>query len=314
MSSEIHIFVIESCFYESYTRNYDEEGNILDIKSIAPVEGLKLDEIDILKEMASEYIGNFCTNPVSSVTLVDPNYQIKYFYTKEGKQHFKELSKILNTENSNIRIVNKHWHDFIESYIFDPINHYFFITKKKFDNCYKFFNYLGLHLSNNFYCCYSAKSMQDINKSKCYFNIFNASKEKTSIQTKPTFDSKAVEFMVNYALDTLEQMKLAGFHKKENFVQNIIESWVLNVESYFTKGVILEKKINPANRIINYEGFCFGNTRQEAFCESAEYRFMVYFEICNALANLGVYLKLFKKDEISEVLSLDFSIFRDYPF
>ena len=197
----------------------------------------------------------------------------------------------------NLQKQNKHfifhdclWKTFMDTATFDTENHHIFISPGSYINHYDFFNYLGLNIAKNYYVAYDFNTLLNVNYVNPY-NIFgknNPNNEVDSLGNKVYFDYDAIVWIIENGVTTINHMIRAGIYDKERFVQHPVPPWILNVENYFTKGVILEYELFPEKKVVITSRLCIGKLTQEKFLESANYRYIIYDFMARVLCQYGI--------------------------
>lgn len=329
MDSRAEVIIIDGSSYEKFERTFTKTGEIKDVKSKF-IEVLPLRDIDAMIESVHERVSHV-TNSHVFVRLVGKQYKINHYQTPEGKEYFRELHTFKTDETANEQYAfhDCSWSEFFEDFAPDANCHYFFVSPETFENDYDFFNYLGLPCVDNYYVCHGVKRLTEIRKARCPLNIFSGCSVEDSFDTcgNPVhIDQDAISWLIEYGVTQTEFLKAAGIPTKERFIQNPIPSWVLNTESYFMKGVIVEYELYPTVKIVlppgqeeeesdhnssNYNNavskkYYIGKTIQEKFLESANYRLNIFDHMCRVLCQYGIL-----NGKIKEVLNhqeIDFKL------
>ena len=284
----IKVYIIDSMFFEySNIQMIDGEYSLTSQEFISTVD---FSELSILEDEIKSSFKNLKDDQLNvEIHLIDKNNRIKYYYTDEGKEQFNIFSK--NIKN-NIFIHSCDWEDYNKNMVYLDEDEYIFSTTKTFRNKYEFaLNIDGLFHINRFYI-HDMKSLLDIcniNKCKSPLNIYvNLNKDKiynmyTSRDDLQEIDNEAISWLLINGIEHCKNCVIAGFLKKERFVQNRVPSWTLNVESFYMKGVIYHEKLFPKVLFFSSEDTSHGKTIQEKFLESADYRYKITIKMAEYL-------------------------------
>jgi hypothetical protein len=282
-NSENHIYVIGGISYEKHTSHFDKDGRS---KFTTPEFVKKLD-LRNLDELVRRFDELFLTNVI--IHFVDPQLKIRYYYTPEGRAYFNMLHDIREDESrNNIIFHDCQWYELQLDFRNNPENNYYFVTDDgDFECSYDFLNFLEMRISGNIYLKYGITSLLDVLDAKCPYNVFLVPDEALTSRME-IIEENMEEINWIIGVRTVQAFIRAGFLNKERYVQNSIPCWVLNTESHFTKGIIMEYEIYPPIKVMHSKRVCVGKTVQEKFTESAEYRYLITDTICRVLCKLGI--------------------------
>ena len=240
--------------------------------------------------------------------MIDSVFKISYYYSKEGQAYFNKLHDFKESESSsNVYFHDVSWDRLIQDSItFDKNNLYYIITNDTYENNYDFLNELGIKCMNNVYLKYNAKSLSEVFDAKCPMNVFGVDLNQKTILDEDTYvNDEDIKWIVENGISIIKSFIKAGFLEKERFVQEAVPCWTLNVESHFTKAVILEYELFPPKNIIFSEKICVGKLTQEKFRESADYRYEISDIICRVLANIGLHFNLISEVTLHQKVNFD---------
>lgn len=283
--SEVHVYIIGGISYEKHTPVFSENG---ESKYTVPefVEMLNMDELNKLIDGMRESTGREVT-----VHFVDPKLKIRYYYTPEGRAYFNHLHDIRTSdEYKNVIFHDCQWYEMRDDFKVDKQNDYYILTvDNEYENLYDFLNFLEMKVYDCVYLKYGITSMLDVFDARCPYNIFGVPDDyETSIGEPPLEDPDAINWIIENGVATVKAFINAGFLEKERYIQAAVPCWTLNVESHFTKGIILEYELFPPRKVVFNEKLCVGKTIQEKFTESADYRYTITDCICRVLCQIGI--------------------------
>jgi len=300
--SEVIIYIIGGISYEEHTPVFAKNGETkYTVPSFKPCINFGEFEsfIDEMNEQDREY----------KIHFVDPRLKIRYFYTPEGRAFFNTLHDIkANKKFSNVFFHDCHWYEYIENFSIDPSNDYYISTwDDDFENAYDFLNFLELKMYDCLYLKYGLRSFTDIFDAKNYYNIFTSSDGEylSTNGEKPVEDLESIQWMIENGVQTMKAFIAAGFLERETYVQSAVPCWTLNVESVFTKGVIMEYELFPQKKVIFSEKLSVGKTIQEKFVESADYRYKIADYLSRVLCNLGIRYGLLREVKNPHTVKFD---------
>lgn len=302
--NELVIYIIGGFPHEKHSTKMSNHG---EIKSTTPefVDGFDIDDIAKIILYFQSIL-----NIEIKIHLVDKSFGIRYYYTPEGKKYFNKLHDFKeNEEFSNVTFHDCSWDTILEDGIsIDLQNIYYIVTNDTdFENNYDFYNFIGLKIYDNVYVKYGLTDILDLKTATVPFNVFgNNNDYQTILGERPSENKKSIKWIIENGVSTYKNFVKCGFLKRERFVQQSVPTWVLNVESHFTKGIILEYELLPPRKIIFTAKLCIGKTIQEKFIESADYRYEITDHIAKVLTNLGLKYGLIR--EVTDYTKINFDI------
>lgn len=282
----VFLFIIESSSEEIFETIFEgkEISSITDGKFSA---GIDLSEIENVVEKLS---GKF-SDEVKPIFVDQRNY-CQYYYTKEGKRYYERIKEL----KSKYSFYNANWVKFFNSFQgIDDANNYIFITKNNYKNVYDFTNLLQISPERNCYFLWNCNSIEDAVDARSYYNVYSKIPLDKQIDTlgiqqyRGDGDYPDLKWIVEYGVNQVKQLILAGVDKEENYIQAFVEPWSLNPASYFSKGIIVEYDLFPSpptecknSRI--QKGYLYN----EFFNISAAYRKQILKGMCCALCKFGL--------------------------
>ena len=281
----VFVFIVES----GNTESFDLEFEKREILNVIPSKYNKYLDIEYFDKMVSDIASRF--EDEVFVTFVDQQYQIKYYYTDEGKRELERLENLERNENQ-VRFCNCNWMEYFPHFEgLDDSSNYIFASKEEFINVYDMANFLQIPINNNCYFIWNIKSLEEVSLAKSYYNIFSNTKRKNQIDSlgnKVTEDEESLKWIVEYGVQQIKGLIKAGVLNKERFIQKMVESWVLNVHSYFSSGIIIEFDMIPQPPKGEESKILKGLTPQEAFNEDCQYRYNIADRMCRCLCKYGL--------------------------
>lgn len=275
------VYILESASYELFESSF-ENKEISDIVGQSFVQGIDLNGIENLSEKLFERF-----NLDVEFSFVDKEYHIKNFYTREGKQYHQKIEKLKENHEFN----NATWMEFMDhSPDFKNENVYIFCSKQGFLNAYDFANFLQVPLNGNFYFIWGANSIGDCINAKSYYNIFSRTERNLMLDfldQKQEEDIEAIKWIVEQGVEQVTQLILAGVSRLEPTPQHNVNSWVFNVNSYFSSGIVLEYDLTPLRPDCSNSKIQKGYLAEEFFLISADYRYQILDGMCRVLYKYG---------------------------
>lgn len=281
----VFVFIVESGNTESFELEFDKR----EISNVIPSKYIKNLDIEYFEEMVANIAARFKDEVF--VTFVDQQYQIKYYYTEEGK---KELERLENLEKNEaqVRFCNCNWMEYFPHFEgLDDTSNYIFASKENFVNVYDMANFLQIPINNNCYFIWNIKSLADVPYAESYYNIFSNIRRKDQYDTlgeKVTEDEDALKWIVEHGVEQVKGLIKAGVLKKEPFIQSMVDSWVLNVYSYFSAGILTEFDMIPQPPEGEESRILKGLTPREQFNEDCQYRYNILDRMCRCLCKYGL--------------------------
>jgi hypothetical protein len=281
----IYVFIIESANTEDREQIF-ENGEVVDLTEPIFIENLPLDGIEDMIEKVEDKF-----NDSAVVTFIDKQYQCEYYNTELGKAEF-EYIKNFKENPGVINFCNCDWYDFL--YEVDDIfyeNTYIFVTSNSYKNCYDMANFIQRPLLNNCYFNWSIKSLDDVVKSKSYYNIFSnipRIKQINSIGERVFEDKESIEWIIEYGVSQVKGLINAGALQLEKYPQKKVDEWTLNPYSYFSIGIITQFNLKPKPAVGEKSRIMTGLTILEQFNEDAQYRYTITDLICRCLCKYGL--------------------------
>lgn len=277
----VKLYVMQSVSIETADLLFHKTGEAKGTKSKF-VKGVDLKDIDEAKTLL---VNKFKTNDVE-IHLIDVEYMIKFFYTKEGKDYYRHLNQI----KDKVIFHTIMWESYVKTIQFNDEDIHIFATKENFNNVYKFANTIDMKLAPNKFFITGIKTLSDCVNCYCPLNIFSTNNQKDVLsvnEEQQHVNINSIKEMLMEGLEQLELLIIAGCFDGEFFIQKKVPSWVFNVESFFMKGVILEHNMLP--RVLDFGKYdnSHGKTLQELFTESAEYRKDITHKIAEVLYSYG---------------------------
>lgn len=282
----VFLYIIESA-------NYEQSSLVFEDKFVSSSEEkINDDFIDyspmrqLIDDLAKKYTKNIY------VLFIDKQYLCKYYYTEEGKLE-KEM---IDSYKSFCDYYPADWHDFLsaDGNNFNSSDEHIFISRKSFLNVYDFTNHLEISIQPNFYFLWNMTDVNQIDNARSYYNIFSSTDKDKQIDSRgnkmyqPADDELYLNWIVEQGVTQVTEMIRAGFLKRERFVQAEIDPWVTNVESPFSKGVIVEYDLILENPKTQFEAVFKGQSAQKCFNELTDYRYILTDYMCRCLSKYGL--------------------------
>lgn len=248
-------------------------------------------DFSLTDNMINQMASKFKTDV--NVLFIDKEYANEYYQTERGKQEFELLNKLKESNN----FYTSDWFEFIRSYIgFDDEDDHVFISRKQFINVYDMANFLQLPIKNNYYYFWGMNSLEEVVRSRSYYNIFSAKEKTDQIDTLgiPQFqdgDEESLNWIVRHGVRQVKELIRAGVLNRERFMQCDIEPWATNVYSYFSKGVILEYDLILEVPENDFPNVLAGESSQKVFNEHCNYRYILTDYMCRILCKYGLDFK-----------------------
>ena len=301
----VRIFVVESGNTEIFDYLNNEQREIDNIEPRTLNIKMNINEINIAITSISEKFR--C--PVS-VTFVDEQYQIKYYYTDEGKSEFTFLNQLRATEGINF--INSNWDEYLPHFEYiEEEDHYIFISSKPFLNEYEMANFLSIPLYSNCYFKWGADNILQVEEAKAYYNIFSKilrNNQFDSLGSAVEVDPTSINWIVEHGVRQVQGLIKCGCLRKERFIQSKVDYWITNPYSIFSKGVIIETGLIPKpHPDVIESNILKGLTILEQFNEDASYRYRITDFMCRILAKYGLeFGKLTTINNNPHIVNFDF--------
>lgn len=282
----VYVFIIESANTEIFEREYENR----EVKDVKVAEFKVKMNIDNIEQMIEDIHSKF--NKEVKVIFVDSQYQIKYYYSDEGKEEFENIQAIRN-DLPQLVFHNCDWYQFLPHFEgIESDNDYVFATANDFDNEYIFANYLEVPLKGNCYFIWDINDIVDVVNAKAYYNIFsrilrNEQKDSLGNQLIPDFDT--INWIIEEGCTQVQGLISSGCLQYQRFIQSKVDPWILNPYSIFSKGVIIETGLIPQpHPDVLDSKILKGLTIQEQFNEDAIYRYNLTDFMCRILSKYAL--------------------------
>lgn len=282
----VYVFIVESGNTEVFQRDY-EDREVNDVKVIDFNVKMNIDKIeDMIESVNSKF------NKDVKVIFVDSQYQIKYYYSEEGREDYENLLAI-REELPFLIFHNCDWYQFLPHFEgIDSENDYIFASSMDFENEYEFTNYLEVPLKSNCYFIWNIHDITEIINAKAYYNLFSRilrNNQKDSLENKLIPDENVINWIVEHGCTQVQGLIKAGCLEHQRFIQAQVDPWILNPYSIFSKGVIIETGLIPhPHPDVSESKILKGLTIQEQFNEDATYRYNLTNFMCRILCKYAL--------------------------
>lgn len=281
----VYVFIVESGNTELFEQSFVNR-EIDDVKPHSFVVKMNIDKFDQMVASISQKFEDNVT-----VLFVDEQYQIKYYYTDEGKDYFKKI-ELLKQKKDQVQFCNCNWMEFMFNFGgLDDTANYIFASAENFDNIYDMANFLQLPINSNCYFVWNVKDITECNNAKSYYNIFSSiprKKQTNSLGEPVIVDLEAIKWIIEHGVRQIQGLIHTGVLKKEAYIQKEVDCWILNPHSFFSKGIIIEYDLKPKPHPDVQSNILKGLTITEQFNEDAEYRYQIADKICRILCKYGL--------------------------
>lgn len=303
------LYIIESANYEQSILHFNE-----DKKVTHSTEKINDDFIDF--RSIGRIVGEIFERYKKNVTVffIDRQYRIDYYYTPEGIEENNFIKEIIKNGTIECEFLCSNWYDFVQTFdkFLDEDDH-IFVTRKSFINCYDMANFLKLSPKRNFYFKWNLKSLDEILHARSYYNIFSSIPKNEQIDTLGNFqfngdeDLNSINWIVEYGVSQVKQLILAGCLQRERFLQCHVESWVTNVFSPFSAGVIIEYDMYLVDESTKTNTIFQGQSPQKCFNELCDYRYFLVDYMCRCLCKYGLeFKKIYTANGDHQTINFDY--------
>lgn len=302
MTEIVRVYVIGSCYGEEGRNELSAEGEIANLTLIPKERYISID--DHLS------LFNFFKKSNVEVHFIDPEHKISHFYTQEIKKVHEEFVKFVEKNRERVFVYPHLWEDWLpkNQHLLDGnegeeggggqiVN--IFLSSTRYSNPFYFPLELDLPLKPNYYFFSNADKLGDFIKATPLPNIYRANHAEmeeifnkyygTSNQDQRILVKDGINKIVANTNEHLRQLDKAGVSTAQPYIQRRVDSWVLNTESPYMKGIILEYRLFPKPISIPDSKAC-GKTIQEKFNTNAAYRKIIYDHMLYGYNNLYSYI------------------------